>query len=108
MSALDDVLAEIDELDSLANTLARRSASLKAKVRAYKASLGRGGAPDYVGEDGRLTEAGVRYCEAAFKDGRGPSEIARALGVTVPAIVMRRKRWIEEQEEKARGRKGAR
>lgn len=96
MAAMEELIAEIDELDQLANELARRSDRLKAKLRAFKAALGRNGQPVYV-ENGRLTEAGVRYCESAFSQGRGPSDIARTLGVTVPAIVTRRQRWVRRQ-----------
>lgn len=97
VSTLDSLIAEAEALDELVDEFAeefgRRAEALRAQIRAYKASLGKAGNVQYVKSDGRLTEAGVRYCNEAFKQGRGPTEIARALGVTVPAIVMRRKRW---------------
>jgi hypothetical protein len=97
MSTLDSLITEADALEALAGQFAEQFASraeaLRAQIRAYKASLGKAADVQYVKSDGRLTEAGVRYCNEAFKQGRGPSEIARALGVTVPAIVMRRQRW---------------
>jgi hypothetical protein len=97
MSTLDALIAEADALEALAqefvDEFGRRADALRAQIRSYKASLGKAANVQYVRSDGRLSEAGVRYCNEAFKQGRGPSEIARALGVTVPAIVMRRKQW---------------
>lgn len=95
MTVLAEVAEEIEELEAY---MATRLAQLRARLRAYDASLGDQGDVEWVGSGGRLTEAGIRYCEEAFAEGRGPTEIAGALGVTVPAIVVRRQRWAEEQE----------
>jgi hypothetical protein len=97
---MDEILADIDDLDRLAEAFAERNDALRAKLRAYRASLGKQGEPVFVGGDGRLTEAGIRYAETAFADGRGPTEIARALGVTVPAMVTRKKKWMESRTKK--------
>lgn len=86
-----------DEIEALEEEFSSRLEALRARVLAYDASLGKQAKVRYVGQDGRLTEAGVRYCEKAFEEGRGPSEIAAAIGVTVPAIVMRRQRWARLQ-----------
>lgn len=89
------VLAQVaDELEELQTYVDARLSEIRARLVAYDASLGKQGKVAYVGPDGRLTDAGVRYCETAFAEGRGPSEIATALGVTVPAIVQRRQRWL--------------
>lgn len=92
MSVLDELADDLDELQGYVDA---RLGVIRARLVAYQASLGKQGNVAYVGSDGRLTDAGVRYCEAAFAEGRGPSEIANALGVTVPAIVQRRQRWLK-------------
>lgn len=104
MAVLTEVAEEIEELEAY---MAHRLGELRAKLRAYEASLGDQGEVEWVGPGGRLTEAGVRYCEKAFADGRGPTEIAGALGVTVPAIVVRRQRWAEEQDKLSKPKSAA-
>ena len=99
MSVLSQIADEVEQLD---NYVAERLAEMRAKLLAYDASLGKQGKVTYVGPDGRLTEAGVRYCEKAFAEGRGPTEIATTLGVTVPAIVMRRQRWLKQRNRGSR------
>jgi hypothetical protein len=99
MSVIAEVIDEIEELETY---MAARLEAIRAKLRSYDASLGKSRKVVYVGPDGRLTEAGVRYCETAFAEGRGPSEIASALGVTVPAIVQRRKRWMQRRTRSAK------
>jgi hypothetical protein len=93
------VLAEVaDEIEDLQRYVDARLNAIRARLVAYEASLGKHGKVALIGPDGRLTDAGVRYCESAFAEGRGPSEIAAALGVTVPAIVQRRQRWLLRQK----------
>lgn len=99
MSILAEMIAEAEALRSLGVELEARGAALAAKLRAYKAGQGSLGNSQYVGDNGRLTEAGIRYAEAAFAQGRGPTEIADALGVTVPAIVLRRQNWQRRQRK---------
>jgi hypothetical protein len=100
MTILSDLIAEAEELEQLGADLQSRGAALAAKLRAYRAGQGTAANPVYVGDNGRLTEAGIRYAEAAFAQGRGPSEIADVLGVTVPAIVLRRQNWQRARKAK--------
>lgn len=85
MQALDRLIDEGEDLTE-------RVAALVAELKLLKASLS-GSDTSYVRADGRLSEIGIRYCYAAFEEGKGPSEIARHLGVTVPAVISRRKSW---------------
>ncbi len=94
MPELDRMIAEAEDIAECHEELARRSRNLLVDLMGLKAGLGRSADVEYVREDGRLTEAGVRFCKEAFELGLGPKEIARKLGVTVPAIVMRRQRWV--------------
>lgn len=90
---LDSLIAEAEALAESYESLAKRSRNLVGDLLALKAGLGTLDEVKYVRPDGRLSEAGVRFCDEAFALGMGPSEVARKLGVTVPAIVMRRQRW---------------
>jgi hypothetical protein len=97
---VEDLEAHVEaQLEELRAYVSARTSEIASRVRAYEASLGGDAKVKYVGYNNRLTAAGVRYCERAFADGRGPSEIARALGVTVPAIVVRRQRWTAAQKK---------
>jgi hypothetical protein len=91
---LNAMIAEAEALADDHEELAKRSRELFVNLTAIKAGLGRSADVQFVREDGRLTEAGVRFCNESFELGLGPSEIARKLGVTVSAIVMRRQRWL--------------
>lgn len=94
VTELDRMIAEAEKIAESQENLAKRSRDLLVNLMGFRAGLGGSGDVQYVREDGRLTEAGVRFCKESFELGLGPSEIARKLGVTVPAIVTRRQRWM--------------
>ena len=107
MATLDELVQDVEALEALAFEFEEGLDALKARLRAYKASLGRLAKDSYIRPDGRLSEAGVRYCNKAFEQGRGPTEIANALGVTVPAIVMRRKNWRAAKRKSGKSRRSS-
>ena len=83
MPTIDDLIARADRLATESQLLAKDLRTFKAlQNNATHASLKHG--------DGRLTEQGVRVLHAALNDGKSPSEVARMLGVTVPAVLYRR------------------
>ncbi len=52
--------------------------------------------------NGRLSEAGVRLCRTMLDADRSPSEIARELDVTVPAVLNQRNRYLAEKRSSKR------
>jgi hypothetical protein len=49
--------------------------------------------------DGRLTEAGVRELRRLLEEGRTPSDVARTLDMTVPAVLHQRNRYLVEKSQ---------
>lgn len=86
MLTLDDMIARADKLAGEAKELAR-------DLRAMKALEKKSGGPALKQEDGKLTEKGVRVLEAALAAEETPSDIARSLGISVPAVLYRKRIW---------------
>ncbi|MGH6955286.1 MAG: hypothetical protein ACREEW_01320 [Caulobacteraceae bacterium] len=80
----------LDELIARADRLATESKLLAEDLRAYKALQASPARPALKHADGRLTEQGVRVLHAALDGGKSPSEVARMLDITVPAVLYRR------------------
>lgn len=106
MPDLQEMIAELQSIRDETEKLASRADHLTGELMTYAAGLGPRAEVALVRPDGRLSEAGVRYCNEAFEQGHGPSQVAKKLGVTVPAIVMRRQRWFEAKRNR-RGNKSS-
>ncbi len=88
----------IDELIARAEFLAEEHKRLAADLKTYRRLQKQSGkAPELKYADGKLTDEGVRVLEAGFKAGRSPSDIARSLGITVPAVLYRKRTWEADQ-----------
>jgi DNA-binding NarL/FixJ family response regulator len=90
MPTLEDLIARADRLAAEHKALAD---DLRSFQKLQKKS-GKQAVLKYP--DGKLTDEGVRALEAGLKAGKSASEIARALGVSVPAVLYR-KRLYEAQ-----------
>ena len=85
MPTLEDLIARADRL-------AEEHKSLAADLRAFqKLQKKSGKAAVLKYADGKLTDEGVRVLEAGLKAGKSASEIARALNISVPAVLYRKR-----------------
>ncbi len=90
MPTLEDLIARADRLAEEHKALAADLRSFqKLQKKSGKAAVLKHG-------DGKLTEEGVRVLEAGLKAGKSASEIARALDVSVPAVLYRKRLWEAE------------
>lgn len=84
---LDATLAALDAAaESIARAREQVLAALEATAPAKPTS--------YKDISGKLSEHGVQTAHAMFARGDGPSEVSRALDISVPAAVYRRQRWL--------------
>jgi DNA-binding NarL/FixJ family response regulator len=85
MPTLEDLIARADRL-------AEEHKALAADLRAFqKLQKKSGKAAVLKYPDGKLTDEGVRVLEAGLKAGKSASEIARALDISVPAVLYRKR-----------------
>ncbi|RYG30836.1 MAG: hypothetical protein EON93_14055 [Burkholderiales bacterium] len=85
MPTLEDLIARADRLMEEHKALA---ADLRAFQKLQKKS-GKAAVLKYP--DGKLTDEGVRVLEVGLKAGKSASEIARALDISVPAVLYRKR-----------------
>jgi DNA-directed RNA polymerase specialized sigma subunit len=85
MPTLDDLIARADRL-------AEEHKALADDLRAFKKLQKQSGKAAVLKHaDGKLTEEGVRVLEAGLKAKKSASEIARALDISVPAVLYRKR-----------------
>jgi DNA-binding NarL/FixJ family response regulator len=87
----------LDALIARADRLAAESKALAADLRAFQ-KLQKQSGKDAVLKypDGKLTDEGVRVLVAGLKAGKSASDIARALEISVPAVLYRKRLWESE------------
>ncbi|MDB5449361.1 MAG: hypothetical protein JWQ52_489 [Phenylobacterium sp.] len=91
MPTLDDLIARADYL-------AQEHKALAADLRAFRKLQRQSGKSAVLKHaDGKLTEEGVRVLIAGLEADKSASEIARALKISVPAVLYRKRLWEAEQ-----------
>jgi hypothetical protein len=101
MSDLDVIIEKMAELAETNEKTAAQCREMLVELVGLRARLGASAQQQYIRPDGKLSEAGVRFCDDSFAKALGPSEIANQLGISVPAVVKRRQRWVAGQKTNA-------
>ena len=95
-------MSTIDELIAKAKKVAAQADTLVTELERFRTHQSKSGAKHLKHPDGRLTDEGLRVLHEALEDEKSPSEIARVLDISVPAVLYRQNQW------KLRRRKGGR
>jgi hypothetical protein len=93
MSELDLIITDAKRVRDEADRLIRR-------VEMYKVIHGEPKNRPLKLISGRLSDHGIRVCEAALERGDRVSEIARMLDITIPAVMHRRASWLRRQTKR--------
>ena len=96
------VMPTLDEMIARADRLAAESQLLAEDLRAFKALQTNTGRQRLKRDDGRLTDEGVRVLNVALQAGKTPSEIARMLEISVPAVLYRKEMAAQSRRRSRR------